>query len=207
MKNFGFIFLIFAFFFSCKNAPKPPERKDAAPVSKNMEKKVLIPSEVGGVDFWVDNGCTQTVPLPTVDSKNRPSAYNYSVNKQQGYAKEVMTMDNGYKLDITRKGCNSIWVTYSYFLPAADLDINNSAALSTMVLDLIEKTSAYSHPPIDIKSKLKPLKMAVKQMGAFNIGEELILSDGEVKETFAIERMDTNGEKVFLQYYFTKGPV
>ncbi len=209
MKNFGFIFLIFTtIFFSCKDAPKPPKKvENGAPVSKSMEKKVLVPSEVGGVDFWVDNGCNQTIPQPTVDIQSRPNNYNYSVNKQQGYAKEVMTMDNGYNLDITRKGCNSIWVTYSYFLPAADLKFNDAAALSEMVLNLIEKTSAYSKPPIDIQSKLQPLKMAVKQLGPFKIGEEFILSDGDVKETFAIERMDTNGEKVFLQYYFTKGPV
>ena len=209
MKNFGsFLFLFSVLFFACEDAPKAPERKeDAAPVSKKMEPKVLVPSEIGGVDFWVDNGCTRKIPVATVSSSNRPEGYTFNLNKQQGYAKEVMVLDNGYKLDITSKGCNSIWVTHSYFFPSTDLDMNDAKAVSRRVLELIEKTTEFSTPPIDIKSKLQPLKMAVEQLGPFNIGEEFILSDGEVKETFAIDKLDTNGEKIFLQYYFTKGPV
>jgi len=209
MKNLGLIFfLLSTLLFTCENAPKAPERKaNAAPISKNMEKKILIPSEEGGVDFWVDNECSQGPPPATVDYKNQPEGYSYNLNKQQGYAKEVMFMTNGYKLDITTKGCNSIWVTHSYFFPAEDLDLNNAAAVSQKVLELIEQTTSFSNPPIDIKSKLNPLKMAVEQIGPFNIGEEFVLSNGDVTETFAIDRLDTNGEKIFLQYYFTKGPV
>ena len=209
MKKLGlFFFVLSSLLFACENTPKVPQRKtDGAPVSKNMENKILVPSEEGGVDFWVDNECSQGPPPATVSYKKKPEGYTYNLNKQQGYAKEVMFMDNGYKLDITSKGCNSIWVTHSYFFPLEDLDLNNAPVVSQRVLELIEKTTAFSNPPIDIKAKLQPLKMAVEQLGPFKIGEEFILNDGDVKETFAIDRLETNGEKIFLQYYFTKGPL
>lgn len=209
MKNQSllFLFLLSTFLFSCDN-PKPLERKEnAAPVTESMESKTLIPSHDGGVDFWVDNGCTREIPKPTISVAKRPNNYNWKLDKQQGYGKETMYLDNGYSFDITSKGCQSIWVTHSSFMPAEELDVRDAKAVSAKVIELIEITSEFSTSPIDIKGKVQALKQAIEQIGPFNIGQELVLNDGEVKETFGIDKLDTNGEKVFIQYYFTKGPV
>jgi len=202
-----FLFLLSLFFFSCDNTKAPERKENAAPVTESMETKILIPSEEGGVNFWVDNGCTREVPKPTVSTDKRPSNYNWLLESKQGYGKETMYLDNGYSFDITTKGCQSIWVTHSYFMPAEELNINDAKAVSAKILELLEITSQFSNPPIDIKNKIPALQQAVEQIGTFNIGQELLLSDGDIKETFGIEKLDTNGEKVFLQYYFTKGPV
>ena len=208
MKYIGFLLVILLSIISCDNSSQPLERnEDGAPVSKSMENKVLIPSEPGGVDFWVDNGCTRPIPKAIVMPQSRPRDYKYVFNKQQGYAKEKMTLDNGYTFDVTSKGCNSIWVTHSYFFPAEDLNITDAKAVSMKVLELLEKTSAFCNPPINIKSKIQPLTMAIDQIGPFNVGEEFLLSDGEIKETFVIDQLQTRAGKVFLQYYFTRGPI
>lgn len=184
-----------------------PKQNDATPITKSMESKIPSPSEEGGVDFWTDNNCKRSIPKPTIPISKQDKSYTFNLNKKQGFGKEVMMLDNKYKLDVTSKGCNSVMLTYNYFFPAKDLDIQDAEAVSNKVIELIQKTVRISNPPINLKKKITPLQMAVEQIGPFAVGEEFILSDGEIKETFVLERVAAKGPQVFLSYYFSKGPI
>jgi len=184
-----------------------PKQKSANPITSSMESKVLSPSEEGGVDFWTDNKCSRSIPVETIPLGNRHNSYTFKLNKKQGYGKEVMMLDDNYKLDVTSKGCNSIMLTYTYFFPATELDIQDTKAVSMKVIELIQRTALISSPPMNLKRKITPLQMAVEQIGPFTVGEEFILSDGEIKETFVLERVAAKDGQVLLSYYFSKGPV
>ena len=211
MKNFNILVLFFLFpFFGCKNdAPKSTKEKNPAvetpqPKPKKSTKHIPLPSQEEGVDYWTANNCNRDIPTSTILKEHQVNGYKFKLNSQQGYGKETMFLENGYKLDVTSKGCNSIVITYSYFLPASDLDVSDEIAVSKKVLELIEMTAQMSAPPFDIKSKIPPLKMAVEQIGPFSIGNEFILSEKAGTQKFSIERLETKNNKVFLVYYFSQ---
>ncbi len=211
MKKFTIILLSFSLFFiSCKNdSPKKvieekPIVETPQPQLKKAPKDTPLPSQEEGVDYWAANKCKRAIPTSTVLKEHQFNNYAFNLNSQQGYGKETMSLENGYKLDITSKGCNSIVITYSYFLPAKDLDISDEMAVSKKVLELIEMTTKMSTPPFDIKSKIAPLKMAIEQIGPFTVGNEFILSEKAGAQKFSIERLETKNNKVFLAYYFSE---
>jgi len=211
MKNFNILFLLIGlFFFSCKNE-KPKTVKEEKPAVETPQPKTIkapkdtpLPSQEEGVDYWTANKCKRPIPSSTILKKHQINGYKFKLNEQQGYGKETMSLENDYQLDVTSKGCNSIVMTYSYFLPAADLDVSDEMAVSKKVLELIEMTTKISKPPFDINSKLVPLKMAVEQIGPFTIGNEFILSENPNTQKFSIERLETKNNKVFLAYYFSE---
>jgi len=211
MKNFNILFLSFAIFLmSCKN-DAPKTTKEAKPIletkqpePKKASKDTPLPSQEKGVNYWAANNCKRAIPTSTILKKHQANGYAFNLNSQQGYGKETMLLENDYKLDVTSKGCNSIVMTYSYFLPASDLDVSDELAVSKKVLELIEMTTKISSPPFDIKSKLTPLKMAVEQIGPFTVGNEFILSESPNTKKFSIERLETKNNKVFLAYYFSE---
>lgn len=213
MKKITFLLLSFSLFFiHCKNNP-PKKVKEEKPIVENPQTKYKkvpkdtpLPSLEEGVDYWTANKCKRTVPSSTILKEHQINGYTFNLNPQQGYGKEVMFLENGYKLDVTSKGCNSIVVTYSYFFTADDLDVTDEMAVSKKVLELIEMTAKMSAPPIDIKSKIAPLKMAVDQIGSFTVGNEFILSEKNGMQKFSIERLETkkSKNKVFLSYYFSE---
>jgi len=211
MKNFNILLLLFSLFFiSCKNE-KPKVIQEEKPVVKTLQteykkapKNTPLPSQVEGVDYWTANNCQRAIPRSTILKEHQVNGYQFKLNEQQGYGKETMFLANGYKLDVTSKGCNSIVLTYSYFFPASDLDISDEIAVSKKVLELIEMTANMSAPPFDIKSKFPSLKMAVEQIGPFTIGNEFILSEKPNVQKFSLERLETKNNKVFLVYYFSK---
>ncbi len=219
MNNYKILLSLFLLpFLGCENnAPKTANEEKPAvetlqsqpepqlqPQPKKLSKDIPFPSQKEGVDYWAANNCSRTIPSSTIIKEHQVNGYEFKLNSQQGYGKETMFLENGYKLDVTSKGCNSIVLTYSYFLPASDLDISNEKAVSAKVLELIEMTSKMSKPPFDLKSKLPPLKMAVEQIGPFTVGNEFILSENPTTQKFSIERLETKNNKVFLAYYFSE---
>ena len=215
MKNFKILLLLLLSpFWGCKNdAPKTEKQETPTveisqlkqqPQSKKASKNTPLPSQEEGVDYWAANNCKRSIPTSTITKDHQVNGYKFKLNSQQGYGKETMFMENGYKLDVTSKGCNSVVLTYSYFFPAIDLDISDEMSVSKKVLELIEMTAKMSAPPFDIKSKLPPLKMAVEQIGPFSVGSEFILSESPTNQKFSIERIEKNKNKVFLVYYFSQ---
>lgn len=216
MKNFNFLlFLILLPLFGCNNdTPKStkeekkvvetPQPKPKKTATKKATKDIPLPSQEEGVDYWTANNCKRAIPASTILKEHQFNGYKFKLNPQQGYGKETMFMENGYKLDVTQKGCNSIVLTYSYFFPTSDLDVSDEMAVSKKVLELIEMTAKMSDAPINIKSKLPLLKMAVEQIGPFAIGSEFILSEEPLTQKFSIERLETKNNKVFLVYYFSQ---
>lgn len=211
MRNSNILlFLFLLLFLSCKNdAPKStkedkPVVETPRPKPKKVAKDTPLPSQKEGVDYWTANNCKRAIPASTILKEHQFNGYTFNLNPQQGYGKEVMFLENGYKLDVTSKGCNSVVLTYSYFLPASDLDVSDEMAVSKKVLELIEMTAKMSQPPFDIKSKLPPLKMAIEQIGPFSVGNEFILSESPTTQKFSIERLETKKNKVFLVYYFSQ---
>ncbi|MFK7771225.1 MAG: hypothetical protein AB8F94_03760 [Saprospiraceae bacterium] len=212
MKNFTLLILFSLFFIGCKNEPpkkvkeEKPTVETPQPQLKKVPKNTPLPSEEEGVDYWTANKCKRAIPTATILKEHQINGYAFNLNPQQGYGKETMFLENDYKLDVTSKGCNSIVITYSYFLPASDLDISDEVAVSKKVLELIEMTAKMSAPPFDIKSKISPLKMAVDQIGPFTVGNEFILNESPNTQKFSIERLETkkSKNKVFLAYYFSE---
>ena len=211
MKNFTFLLLFFSLLFiGCKNAPPKKVKKEKSvvvapqPQPKKATKDTPLPSQEEGVSYWTANNCKRAIPTSTVIKEHQVNGYKFKLNPQQGYGKETMFLENGYNLDVTSKGCNSIIITYSYFFPASDLDISDEMAVSKKVLELIEMTTKMSDPPFDIKSKISPLKMALEQIGPFTVGNEFILSEKAGAQKFSIERLETKNNKVFLSYYFSE---
>lgn len=213
MKKFTILLLSFSIFFiHCKNTPpkevieEKPVVEKPQPQYKKAPKDTPLPSQEEGVDYWTANKCKRAVPTSTILKEHQFNSYTFNLNPQQGYGKEVMFLENGYKLDVTSKGCNSIVMTYSYFLPATDLDASDEMAVSKKVLELIEMTAKMSQPQLGLKSKLAPLKMAVEQIGPFTIGNEFILNEKNGMQKFSIERLETkeSKNKVFLAYYFSE---
>ncbi len=219
MKNFNILLFLFLLPFVGCNSDTPKTEKQATPTvevpqpklqpqsqsqPKKLPKDTPLPSQEEGVDYWTANNCKRAIPTSTITKEYQFNGYEFKLNEQQGYGKETMFLENGYKLDVTSKGCNSVVLTYSYFFPASDLDVLDEMAVSQKVLDLIEMTSKMSKPPFDIKSKLPPLKMAVEQIGPFTIGNEFILSESPTTQKFSIERLETKNNKVFLVYYFSQ---
>jgi hypothetical protein len=205
------ILLLFSLLFiSCKNDPpkRVKEEKPAVETPQLQPKKVAkdtpLPSQEEGVDYWEANNCKRAIPTSTIMKEHQVNGYTFNLNPQQGYGKETMFLENGYNLDVTSKGCNAMVITYSYFLPASDLDVSDEMAVSKKVLELIEMTTKISAPPFDIKSKLPPLKMAIEQIGPFMIGNEFILREAPSTQKFSIERLETKNNKVFLVYYFSQ---
>ncbi|MFK8008740.1 MAG: hypothetical protein AB8H03_20440 [Saprospiraceae bacterium] len=211
MKIFIILLLSFSLFFiHCKNDP-PKKVKEEKTIVENPQKQYKkvpkdtpLPSEEEGVNYWAANKCNRAIPTSTIIKEHQVNNYVFKLNSQQGYGKETMSLENGYKLDVTSKGCNSIVITYSYFLPAEDLDISDEMAVSKKVMELIEMTVKMSAPPFDIKSKISPLKMAIEQIGPFTVGNEFILSEKAGVQKFSIERLETKNNKVFLSYYFSE---
>lgn len=211
MKNFNILFfLILLPFWGCENdAPKSAKEEKLAvetpqPQPTKPTEDIPLPSQEEGVDYWVANNCSRGIPASTILKEHQFNGYKFKLNPQQGYGKETMFLENGYKLDVTSKGCNSVVLTYSYFLPASDLDVSDEMAVSEKTLELIEMTAKMSAPPFDIKSKLPPLKMAIEQIGPFSVGKEFILSEKPSTQKFSIERLETKNNKVFLVYYFSQ---
>jgi hypothetical protein len=213
MKNFTILLLFYSLLFiGCQNDhPKKvkeekPTIETPQPQPKKAPKDTPLPSQEEGVDYWTANNCRRAIPTSTVIKEHQVNGYTFNLNPQQGYGKETMFLENGYKLDVTSKGCNSMVMTYSYFFPASDLDILDEMAISKKVLELIEMTAEISAPPFDIKSKIAPLKMAIEQIGPFTIGNEFILSESPNTQKFSIERLETkkSKNKVFLSYYFSE---
>ena len=211
MKNFSLLLLFFSLpFIGCKNDPpkKVIEEKPIVEISqpqlKKAPKDTPLPSQEEGVDYWAANNCKRPIPTSTILKEHQVNNYAFKLNSQQGYGKETMSLENGYKLDVTSKGCNSIVITYSYFLPARDLDILDEMAVSKKVMELIEMTAKMSVPSFEIKSKIAPLKMAIEQIGPFTFGNEFILSEKPNTQKFSIERLETKNNKVFLAYYFSE---
>ena len=213
MKNLKVVILFISLlllFGNCSDAPDTAAEQvveKTKPASKNFQDKITAPTEEGDEDFWTENGCTRSLPEATIHEANRNDTYTFEMNKQQGFGKEEMVLDNGYKMGITNKGCNSIVVAYTYFLPESDLNVQDKKAVSSKVLDLIKMTGKISAPLIELDSKIIPLQGAVEQIGPFMVGSELIVKDGEVKEAFILDRVEAKNGKVLLSYYFTKGPV
>jgi len=211
MKNRNLLLLLVALFFiSCKNE-KPKTEKLKKPIveipqlqPKKATKDIPLPSQEEGIDYWKTNNCKRPIPTSTILKEHQINGYKFQLNSQQGYGKETMSLENDYKLDVTSKGCNSVVLTYSYFLPAADLDISDEAMVSQKVLELIEMTAKMSATPIDINIKLPLLKMAVEQIGPFTVGNEFILNENNGIQKFSIERLEAKKNKVFLAYYFSK---
>ena len=211
MKNLNILlFLILSLFWGCENnVPKSakeelPTIETPQPQPKKSTENIPLPSQEEGVDYWTANNCSRNIPTSTILKEHQVNGYKFKLNPQQGYGKETMFMENGYKLDVTSKGCNSVVLTYSYFLPASDLDVSDEMAVSEKVLELIDMTAKMSAPPFDIKSKLPLLKMAVEQIGPFSVGNEFILSEKPNTQKFSIERLETKKNKVFLVYYFSQ---
>ena len=137
MKNLNFliVFIFSIFLFSnCSDAPTAEAAVEKTvektkPVSKNFQDKITTPTEEGDADFWKENACTRTLPKATINEANRNDTYTFEMNKQQGFGKEEMVLENGYKMGVTNKGCNSIVVAYTYFLPESDLDVKDKKAV------------------------------------------------------------------------------
>ncbi|MDG1435020.1 MAG: hypothetical protein P8M17_01090 [Saprospiraceae bacterium] len=212
MKNFIILLLYFSLpFVGCKNNP-PKKEIDEKPITKNQRpqikkapKNTPLPSLEEGIDYWTANNCKRTIPTSTILKEYQFNGYTFNLNPQQGYGKETMFLENGYKLDVTSKGCNSIVNTYSYFFTANDLDVSDEMAVSKKVLELIEMTAKMSKAEFNIKSRLNPLKVMVEQIGPFTIGNELILSEKNGMQKFSMERLEfkESKNKVFLSYYFS----
>lgn len=214
MKNSSsLIFLIVLLFFSCKNEnPKSPKKEQTTvettapspiPTPQKVDKNIPLPSQKEGVDYWTANNCTRAFPEKTIRKEHQYNGYDFKLNLRQGYGKETMFLENGYKLDVTSKGCNSIILTYSYFLPASDLDISNEENVAQKVLELIDMTAKISNPIIDLSSKYTPLKQHITHTKAFKIKEEFSFSDSPKNEKFSLERLETKNNKVFLVYSFS----
>ena len=196
MKNSNLLlFLSFLFFLGCNNNSSS---------SNNTKDKTTSPNTTVAIGYWKKNNCTLGIPKPTIPTKKQPVSYSYEMNKQKGYAKEIMILENNYTLEITSKGCNTRWITYSFSFPVEDLDIKNTTSVSQKIIELIKMTSQSSQSSIDLESKIKPLEMAVDQIGPFSIGEEFILKDGQIKEAFVLEQLKEKNGKILLDYYFTK---
>ena len=181
-------------------------KKDTTP-TKKPHGEFLPPNEDESKDFWTVNNCTRQTPKPTVPESKRPDYYSFQINNREGYGKEVLRLENGYKLDITNKGCNSVSLVFSYFFYAKDLDIKDQNAVSAKVIELLKMTAKVSEPAYNFKKRIPALEQAVEQIGPFAVGEELVLNSNEIGESFMLERLEEKNGKIFMSYYFAFGPL
>ncbi|HFC01398.1 MAG TPA: hypothetical protein ENJ53_11380 [Phaeodactylibacter sp.] len=205
MKNSKLLLLLLLLVFStCKNNSSSSKSENTPAISNEKKDKTPTLSTEETIDYWTKNNCTLGVPRPTVPEEKRPTSYAFEVNTQKGFGKETMILENGYTLEILSKGCNARWVNYSFSFPAKDFDVKNTPSVSQKIIELIKLTSQFSQPSIDLKSKITPLQMAATQIGPFQIGEEFMLKDGLIRESFVLEKVKAKDGKVFLDYYFTQ---
>jgi len=167
-----------------------------------IPKKIPIPSTSDSIDYWTLNNCSVTKPSATVPENKRPSFYSFTLNEKQGYGREVLKIENGYKLDINTSGCDEYLLKFSYFFKSKELNIKDSKAVSNKVLELLQLTTQISNPPYDFKSQIPKIEKAIQENGNLEKGEKIILNNE--KEIFEFEHLQERNGKIFLSYYFKK---
>jgi len=161
------------------------------------------------MDFWTKNQCTRGIPEPIVNEAQKVEGYSFELDKIRGRSIEKLTFDKGDHLTVTNKGCESVWLVYSYELNSEvhEIDLEDKIAVSKKMLSLVDFASKLTTPPLEIKGRLPMLGQVIDQIGPFEMGQEFLFSNEEIKEGFTLDRVEKKNGKLLLDFSFSMGPL
>ena len=204
------LFVIVMLFFSCKNEKNTTASNSTSTPSATAptkEEPTLVTESA--MDFWTKRKCTRGIPKPIVNEAQKGEGYSFELDKIRGRSIEKVDFDKGDQVTITNKGCESIWLVYSYVLNSEvhELDLEDKLAVSKKLLSLVEFASKLSTPPLELKGRLPMLNQVIDQIGPFEVGQEFLFSDESIKEGFTLYRVEKKGGKLLLDFSFSMGPL
>ena len=143
------------------------------------------------------------------DRAQRVEGYSFKLDRVKGRSIEKVNFDKDDLLTITNKGCESIWLVYAYELNSEvhELDLEDKIAVSKKMLSLVDFASKLTTPPLEIKGRLSMLGQVIEQIGPFEMGQEFLFSNEEIKEGFTLDKVEKRGGKLLLDFSFSRGPL
>ena len=218
-----FLVVITLLLISCKNEKNTESTTSTnTPVAKPNEPKAIQPNNgvaptsdeaakiaESSMDFWAKNKCTRPIPKAVVNEAQKGEGYSFELDKIRGRSIEKVNFDKGDLLTITNKGCESVWLVYSYELNSKvhELDLEDRMAVSKKLLSLVKFASELSTPPLELKGRLPMLGQVIDQIGPFEVGQEFLFSHESIKEGFTLDRAEKKGGKLLLDFSFSRGPL
>ena len=188
------------------NAPTTNATSNSNPALTKEQADLIAES---AMDFWAKNKCTRGIPKAIVHESQRGEGYSFNLDKIRGRGIEQLTFDKDDELTVTNKGCTSVWVAYSFALneKVHELDITDQLAVSKKMLSLVEFASTITTPPLEIKGRLPMLDQVIDQVGPFEIGQEFLFTNEEIKEGFTMDKVEKKNGKLLLDFSFSRGPI
>ena len=207
-----FVIVITLLFFSCKNeksTPSAPDTTQPSTINGTLSTDETTKNAESAMDFWSKNKCTRGIPKAVVNETQKGEGYSFELDKIRGRTIEKITFDKDDQLTITNKGCESVWLVYSYVLngDVHELDLEDKLAVSKKLLSLVDFASKVSAPPLELKGRLPMLGQVIDQIGPFEMGQEFLFSNEKIKEGFTLDRVEKKNGKLLLDFSFSRGPL